>query len=155
MLKVSARGRVVGTRGPELVSGREIISVQKKYTLLSIAAVFAGIIGYVAYRTRRVPTPKNNWKRFDAKGNTPINASIQQQLQGIYFIEEGKDFFGENAVAKWSYAGDEDKIIHQLSFFCEKEGRYIICEGKQEGNKILLQGHWRKARRARRRGLIR
>ncbi len=119
--------------------------MQKKYTFLSLAALFAGIIGYVAYRTRRVPTPKNNWKRFDAKGNSPINSSIHQQLQGVYLINEGKHLFGETAVAKWTYTGDDDKRVHQLSFFCEKEGRYIICEGRQEGNKILLQGHWRKA----------
>lgn len=107
--------------------------------------VLAGIIGYVAYRTRRVPTPRRRWKRFEVPGAVPLNASDCATLQGLYTIAEGYSFFGKTAVVKYSYTVEETGTVYHLSFFCEKNGTYILAEGRKQGKAILLQGHWRKA----------
>ena len=105
----------------------------------------AGFIGYVAYRTRRIPTPRRRWKRFDHPEAVRLNASTATALQGIYTLSEGTDLFGEKAVLKCSYTVEEEEMIYHLSLFCEKDGTYILSEGKLHGNDILLKGHWRRA----------
>lgn len=105
----------------------------------------AGIIGYVAYRTRRVSTPFRRWKRFESADATALDPSTCQALQGIYVIEEGTDFFGKTAVLKCSYTVEKEGTFYHLSLFCEKNGTYMLCEGRQQGNDVLLSGHWRKA----------
>jgi glycerophosphoryl diester phosphodiesterase len=107
--------------------------------------IITGIIAYVAYRTRAVPTPKRKWKRFDSPDAIALDPTTCEQLQGIYTIEEGSDFFGETAVLKCSYTVERNKKINRLSLFCEKNGTYIISEAKKLNNVILLSGHWRKA----------
>lgn len=105
----------------------------------------AGFIGYVAYRTRRIPTPSRRWARFDDPEALPLNATTAMALQGIYNLAEGADFFGEKAVLKCSYTVEEEEVVYHLSIFCEKDGTYLLCEGKSRGNSILLKGHWRRA----------
>lgn len=120
-------------------------SFKKRYVLAGIALTLIGIIGYVAYRTRSVATPKRRWKRFDDPKAVPLDPATCNQLQGIYTIEEGNDFFGETAVLKCSYTVERGETIYRLSLFCEKNGTYIIAEAKRIGASILLSGHWRKA----------
>jgi glycerophosphoryl diester phosphodiesterase len=114
-------------------------------TILLPFALIACVVGYVAYRTRPVPTPRRRWKRFENPDALPLIASLCNALQGIYTIKNGSDFFGNTAVLKCSYTVEEAGIVYHLSLFCEKNGTYMLCEGKQQGNDILLQGHWRKA----------
>ena len=118
---------------------------KKSYVLAGALLTLAGIIGYVAYRTRAIPTPKRKWKRFDNPNAIPLDQTACSQLQGIYTIEQGKNFFGINAVLRCSYIVENNETIYRLSLFCEKNGTYIISEAKKTGNTILLSGHWRKA----------
>ena len=113
--------------------------------LFGFLAVAAAIVSYVAYRTRSVSVPRRRWRRFRRPGTQPLSAAACESLQGLYTIEEGKDFFGETAVLKCSYTIERGQKIHHLSFFCSKAGTYFICEGRQHGDTILLNGHWRKA----------
>ncbi|NTS39573.1 glycerophosphodiester phosphodiesterase [Flavisolibacter sp. BT320] len=118
----------------------------RKYAPLWVPLlVVAGFIGYVAYRTRRIPTPRRRWPRFDDPEAEPLNASTATALQGLYTIAEGAAFFGEKAVIKCSYTVEDEETVYHLSIFCEKDGAYILCEGKKKGNSILLKGHWRRA----------
>jgi glycerophosphoryl diester phosphodiesterase len=110
-------------------------------TLLSIA----GAIAYVAYRTRHVRTPRRRWWRFSQPGAKRLAVETCEKIQGIYSIEEGKDFFGDTAVVKYSYTVERRRRVHHLSFFCQKGGTYFICEGRQHKGIVLLYGHWRRA----------
>ncbi|HEV7329791.1 MAG TPA: glycerophosphodiester phosphodiesterase [Flavisolibacter sp.] len=105
----------------------------------------AGFVGYVAYRTRRIPTPRRRWKRFEHPDAVPLNASKATTLQGIYKIEEGSKQFGEKAVVKCSYTIEKEEQVYHITLFCEKDGTYILSEGKMQGSSLLLKGHWRKA----------
>ncbi|HET7896970.1 MAG TPA: glycerophosphodiester phosphodiesterase, partial [Flavisolibacter sp.] len=107
--------------------------------------VLAGAAAYVAYRTRRVPAPRSRWRRYFEPDTEPLDVHACNNLQGLYTIENGKELFGNDAVVKWSYTVERKKTQYHLSFFCEKNGTYLICEGKRQGNDILLNGYWRKA----------
>ena len=120
-------------------------NIKKSYVLAGVLLTLAGIVGYVAYRTRAVPTPKRKWKRFDDPDAIPLDQGACNQLEGIYSIGEGKSLFGASAVLKCSYTVEKGETIYRLSLFCEKNGTYIISEAKKIGNTILLSGHWRKA----------
>jgi glycerophosphoryl diester phosphodiesterase len=118
----------------------------KKYGVaVGIVLAITSVVAYVAYRTRAVPTPRRRWKRFDQPDAIPLDAATCQQLQGLYTIDNGNDFFGNTAVVKCSYTVEEGETIHRISLFCEKSGLYIIAEAKKHHNAILLSGHWRKA----------
>lgn len=107
--------------------------------------IVAGVIAYVAYRTRLVPKPRSRWKRFHEPDTVPLDASLCNNLQGIYNIGYGNRFFGNTAVLKWTYTVEERKTKYHLSFFCEKNGTYLVTTGKRQGNDILLNGYWRRA----------
>lgn len=113
--------------------------------LLTPLAVLAGGVAYVAYRTRRVPIPHRRWRRFYQPDAVALDATTCHTLQGIYTLEEGADFFGQSAVLKWSYTVEESGPVYHLSLFCEKDGTYLVCEGRRQGTGILLSGYWRKA----------
>jgi glycerophosphoryl diester phosphodiesterase len=113
-------------------------------TMIPALILIAGCIGYLINRTKKTPIPQVRWKRFQQPGAVPLDPVSCHQLQGIYTIGEGKDFFGESAVLKWSYTVENSKTLYHLSFFCSKYGAFIICEGKSSGNDILLKGYWRK-----------
>lgn len=113
--------------------------------LLAPVVLVAGAVAYVAYRTRRVPTPRTRWGRFYSPGTKPIDAVWCDALQGLYEVEDGADFFGKTTVLKWSYTVERGTTTYHLSLFCEKSGKYIVCTGKQQGADILLNGNWRKA----------
>lgn len=110
----------------------------------TIAAV-AGVIAYVAYRTRQVHTPRRRWARFGRRDAKPLTAGDCKQLEGLYSIEGGNDFFGETAAVKYSYTVEHGRTLHHLSFFCEKSGLYFIGEGKRHKGDVLLRGVWRRA----------
>lgn len=93
--------------------------------VLPFLLLITGVVAYIAYRTRPVPTPRRKWRRFD-EGQV-LDAESCYALQGIYIIEEARDFFGENAVIKWTYTVEARTTIYHLSLFCEKSGLYIIC----------------------------
>lgn len=114
-------------------------------SILTPIFVLAGAAAYVAYRTRRVPTPRSRWRRYFQPDTEPLGVLSFDNLQGLYNIVEGTALFGKDAVVKWSYTVEGKKTEYQLSIFCEKNGTYIICEGKRQGNDILLNGYWRKA----------
>lgn len=118
---------------------------RKLAPLLIPLLIVSGLIGYVAYRTRRIPTPRRRWKRFEHSEAVPLNATSAMALQGIYTLTEGSAFFGKKAVLKCSYTIEAEEVVYHLSLFCEKDGTYILSEGKQHGNTILLKGHWRRA----------
>lgn len=92
-----------------------------------------------------MPTPRNRWRRFHQPGVVMLDASSCEALQGIYVIEDGADFFGTDAVLKWSYTVEKGKTVYHLSLFCEKDGTYMVCTAKRQGNAILLNGYWRRA----------
>jgi glycerophosphoryl diester phosphodiesterase len=119
--------------------------LKKSQVIAGAFLILTGVIAYVAYRTRAVPTPKRRWKKFDRPDAIPLDVTTCERLQGIYTIEEGQDFLGETAVLKCSYTVEDNKKIYRLSLFCEKNGTYIIFEARKQGNAILLSGHWRKA----------
>lgn len=112
--------------------------------MIPVVVLLAGFISYFFYRTRKVPVPHVYWKRFHEQGAVPLDAVSCDHLQGLYTIEEGNDFFGETALLKWSYTVEENRTLYHLSFFCSKEGAFMVCEGKSSGNDILLNGYWRK-----------
>lgn len=105
----------------------------------------AGTIGYVAWRTRRIPTPNRRWKRFDHADARPVTPAVCEALQGLYGVRAGHHFFGHSAVMKCSYVGDNGHRVHHLSLFFEKEGLYMLAEVRQRGRDILIKGHWRRA----------
>ncbi|MDQ3279254.1 MAG: glycerophosphodiester phosphodiesterase [Bacteroidota bacterium] len=118
--------------------------LRKFAPLLIPLLIVTGFIGYVAYRTRRIATPRRRWKRYDHPDAVPLNATAATALQGIYTLAEGAAFFGEKAVLKCSYTIEAEEVVYHLSLFCEKDGTYILSEGKQHGSTILLKGHWRR-----------
>ncbi|RYZ30972.1 MAG: hypothetical protein EOO10_00845 [Chitinophagaceae bacterium] len=115
------------------------------YVLAGVLLAITGIIGYVAYRTRAVSTPRRRWRKYEGPDALPLDDTTCEQLQGIYRIEKGNNFFGDTAVVKCSYTVERNKKINRISLFCEKNGTYIIAEAKKLNNTILLSAHWRKA----------
>src|SRR5690242_13089649 len=113
----------------------------KKYLTL---AFVTGLILYFLKKMKKVPTPALRWKRFRAPGTVPLDAVTCKQLEGIYTITSGTEVFGKSAVMKWSYTVEAHHTFYHLSLFCEKEGAYLVCEGRRSGNEILLGGYWRK-----------
>lgn len=113
--------------------------------ILIPVVILAGAVAYVAYRTRLVPKPRSRWKRFHHPDAVPLDAVSFHALQGIYTVAEGSDFLGQTAVVKWSYTVEGKGTIYHLSFFCEKNGTYLVCRGKRQGTDILLNGYWRRA----------
>jgi glycerophosphoryl diester phosphodiesterase len=111
--------------------------------MFPVVLLFGSAILYLVYRTRRVHIPHTQWKRYHRKGTKPIEALTCNDLQGIYIIEEGKSFLGKQAVLKWTYTVERKRTVYHLSFFCEKGGTFIVCEGRYDDKALLLNGYWR------------
>jgi glycerophosphoryl diester phosphodiesterase len=90
------------------------------------------------------PVPDLTWDLFTSPSARQLAATAFQKAEGVYAVEQGADAFGNLAAAKWSYtAAGADTTFH-LSFFCEKEAAYFVCEGRRLDSAILLDGYWRK-----------
>ena len=65
-------------------------------------------------------------------------------MEGIYSLSDGSPDFGTEAAVKWSYTAIGSDTTYHLSFFCQKDVSYFICEGKRVDSSILLNGYWRR-----------
>ncbi|GAA4744009.1 glycerophosphodiester phosphodiesterase [Flavisolibacter ginsenosidimutans] len=115
------------------------------YVLLGALLTVVGAAAYVAYRTRSVPTPRRRWWRFHRPGARRLRGNACERMQGIYSIEKGTEIFGDTAVVKCSYTIEHRRKNFHLSFFCQKNGTYFVCEAKVRRGAVLLYGYWRKA----------
>lgn len=111
--------------------------------MIPFVFIIAGVVLYFTYRTRKVPTPHSPWKRFAASKSAPLDASSLNAIEGVYTIDAGQEVFGTNAISKWTYAVEQQTTLNYLSFFCESEGTYLVCEGRRSGSDVLLNGYWR------------
>jgi glycerophosphoryl diester phosphodiesterase len=115
------------------------------YVLFGTLLAVVGAVAYVAYRTRSVPTPRRRWWRFHRPGAKRLTGDACGRLQGLYYVEKGHELFGDIAVVKCSYTVEGRRKIFHLSFFCQKNGTYFVCEAKVRRGAVLLYGYWRKA----------
>jgi glycerophosphoryl diester phosphodiesterase len=111
--------------------------------MIPVVVIIAGFILYVTYKTKKRPVPHTDWERFRRKGTVPLDSVTCNELQGIYTVADGNDVFGNNCILKWTYTIEKHGPVNHLSFFGGKEGAFIICEGRKDGNDILLKGSWR------------
>ncbi len=95
-------------------------------------------------KTFEAPVPDTRWTRFDSASARPLAFATRQRMEGIYTLGNGAGDFGELAAVKWSHYIDGSDSSFYLSFFCEKEVAYFICEGRRQDSTILLNGYWRK-----------
>ena len=89
------------------------------------------------------PVPDTTWDLFESS-SAFLNTYPRQGLEGVYNIQDGANTFGALTAAKWSYTIENSDTTYHLSFFCEKQVSYFICEGKRLDSSILLNGYWRK-----------
>jgi glycerophosphoryl diester phosphodiesterase len=113
------------------------------FFMIQVVVIIAGFILYVTYKTRKTPVPHTDWQRFRRKGTVPLDSVTCNDLQGVYTVTEGKEIFGNSCIVKWTYTIEKQGPIYHLSFFGGKEGAFIVCEGRRDGNDILLKGSWR------------
>ena len=111
--------------------------------MFPVVVIIAGFILYVTYKTRKTPVPHTPWPRFQQKGTVPLDNVTCNDLQGVYSISQGKEIFGNSIILKWTYTIEDHGTVNHLSFFGGKEGAFMICEGRRDGNDILLKGSWR------------
>src|SRR6476620_2838981 len=111
--------------------------------MIQVVVIIAGFILYVTYKTRKTKVPHTDWQRFRRKGTVPLDSVACNELQGVYTVTEGKEIFGNCCIVKWTYTIEKEGPVNHLSFFGGKEGAFIICEGRLDGNDILLKGAWR------------
>jgi glycerophosphoryl diester phosphodiesterase len=97
------------------------------------------------HKILKPPVPDTTWDIFDSSAARPLPAHAREGLEGVYAIEASEDF-GKQAALKWSTLfNSADTTTYYLSFFCEEDAAYFICQGKQLNDSILLNGYWRKA----------
>lgn len=92
----------------------------------------------------QAPVPSLSWDDFDSPAALSLSNRAGLNMQGVYSLQSGSPYFGANAAAKWSYTAEGSDTTYNLSFFCEKDASYFICEGKQKDSVILLNGYWRR-----------
>lgn len=90
------------------------------------------------------PVPNIAWNDFDSPAALRLPNEAGQNIEGVYSLQSGSPYFGSNAAAKWSYTAEGTDTTYNLSFFCERDASYFICEGKQKDSVILLNGYWRR-----------
>lgn len=91
-----------------------------------------------------VQLPDTTWPLFETAGNLLLDSTSKTKIEGVYSINGGTADFGNLAALKWSYTANGSDTVFHLSFFCEKNVAYFICEGKRQDSAILLNGYWRK-----------
>lgn len=90
------------------------------------------------------PVPDTTWDLFESAASIPLGGVTRSGMEGIYNITEGVNEFGNMAAFRWSYTITPSDTIYHLSMFFEQDASFVICEGKQHENNILLNGYWRK-----------
>lgn len=108
---------------------------------------FAGLLIILFCSCRKIfeaPVPNLTWGLFDAPGTLVLKNQFGSKLEGMYNIVGGDDRFGADAAVKWTYTVQGNDTTYRLSFFCQKDITYIICEGKRKDSTILLNGYWRR-----------
>ncbi len=107
-------------------------------------AVLLILISTSCRRTFEAPVPNTFWDLFNSANAVKLTPSTRMKLEGVYSVDAGADVFGSLTAAKWSYTAAGTDTTYHLSFFCEKDAAFIICEGKRLDSSILLNGFWRK-----------
>lgn len=90
------------------------------------------------------PVPKLDWDLFTSPAAVRLTNNTVKKMDGIYSIDAGGERFGNDAALKWSYTVEGVDTIYHLSFFCQKDITYLICEGRRLDSSILLSGYWRR-----------
>ena len=89
------------------------------------------------------PVPDLTWELFEHPDAVYLHSDIIYNLEGIYNITNGANDFGSISVAKVSYVINNNDTNWFVSVFCQANVKYFICEGKQLGDSVLLNGYWR------------
>ena len=96
-------------------------------------------------KTYEVVMPDTSkWASFNDPAAIPLPSFSKVAMEGVYHLEEGAGFFGEQSAIKWSYSIKGGDTLYHVSGFFGKDIAYFICEGKQLRGDILLNGYWRK-----------
>ncbi|GAA4740367.1 glycerophosphodiester phosphodiesterase [Flavisolibacter ginsenosidimutans] len=91
------------------------------------------------------PVPSLNWDLYNASSAVKLTSKAVKLLDGVYNISDGNDRFGNDCALKWSYTANGTDTTYNLSFFCQKDIIYFVCEGKRTADSsILLNGYWRR-----------
>ena len=90
------------------------------------------------------PVPNLDWDQYNSAAAIPLKNATGRKIESVYTIEDANDVFGSDAALKWSYTINGTDTTYQLSFFCQKDITYFICEGKHIDSTILLNGYWRR-----------
>jgi glycerophosphoryl diester phosphodiesterase len=109
-------------------------------TLLSIALLV--LIGGCR-KDLEAPVPNTSWDLFNSAGTTPVDASTQHRMEGVYTVTEGADMFGQHAVVKWTWTRHGGDTTCHISIFCEKDNAYLTGEGRYLDSTLLLNLYWR------------
>jgi glycerophosphoryl diester phosphodiesterase len=71
------------------------------------------------------------------EGTTQIPDDIQNLMEGIYLVTQGKNKFGQQVVLKWNRG--------KLSIFGSRLGVYFILNGGTKDSTLFFEGKWRYA----------
>jgi len=88
--------------------------------------------------------PSTQWDLFASPAALPLSTAARTPLEGVYAFSDASATFGKDAAAHWSYTANGSDTTYYLSFFCEKDVAYFICQGRRLDSSILLNGYWRK-----------
>jgi len=69
-------------------------------------------------------------------GSQDINQPVRNNLEGVYKVTRGGDFFGGQVVLKWR--GDK------LAVFGSKQGSYFLLNSGEKDSIFLFEGKWKK-----------
>jgi glycerophosphoryl diester phosphodiesterase len=86
----------------------------------------------------------STWALFKSPTAVKIKPSTRNAMEGVYNLTKGVDVFGELVALKWNYSITGMDTSFHVSGFFGKDIAYFICEGKQLGDSLLLNGYWRK-----------
>ncbi len=112
----------------------------KQFFLIAIS-----VVCLLSCRKRyEAPVPNLDWDLFTSAATSSLQSAAIKKIDGIYTISNANDLFGADAAAKWSYTVNGTDTTYHISFFCQKDITYIICEGRRLDSSILLNGYWRR-----------
>ena len=86
----------------------------------------------------------STWALFKSPTAIKIKPATRNAMEGVYNLTKGVDVFGELVAVKWNYSIKGIDTSFHVSGFFGKDIAYFICEGKQLGDSLLLNGYWRK-----------